>query len=341
LRNLSRVPIVTVVVLPPAYPAVGMPSHDACACTRAVTVPAHRTDARVVVNLVEDTVAYGMPRDGMPEGVAAAQGAAASSLGPVGTTDAGFTGSGLVDAVPDDDGPADQEHEYDEHNVVQGPVEYRDRSDDAVASGRVGSQIRHAAVRGSARRPDADRATAEGAQVTDKNAEFTEFMRSARDPLHRMAFLLSGDRHRAEELTQQTFERCYRHWHKARQGDPLVYARRILANLRIDTWRRTRREVLAGPEDLANEPAASGAAARGGTVATAGTRTVEDRDAVVRALLQLPLKQRRVVVMRHLLDLSETEVARELGMPLGTVKSTASRGLAQLRTILESRGGAR
>ncbi|MBL0886115.1 sigma-70 family RNA polymerase sigma factor [Myceligenerans sp. I2] len=166
-------------------------------------------------------------------------------------------------------------------------------------------------------------------------------MRSARDPLHRMAFLLCGDRHRAEELTQQTFERCYRHWHKARQGEPLAYARRILANLRIDTWRRTRREVLAGPEDLLNEPAAGGEGPGGSASRPPDTRVVEDRDAVVRALLQLPLKQRRVVVMRHLLDLSETEVTRELGMPLGTVKSTASRGLAQLRTILEARGGVR
>ncbi|WP_460757343.1 SigE family RNA polymerase sigma factor [Myceligenerans cantabricum] len=202
----------------------------------------------------------------------------------------------------------------------------------------MGSQIRHATTRGSARRPVPARA--ENTQANDKNTEFTEFMRSARDPLHRMAFLLCGDRHRAEELTQQTFERCYRHWHKARQGEPLAYARRILANLRIDTWRRTRREVLAGPEDLLNEPAASGDGFRGDTTRSS-TRTVEDRDAVVRALLQLPLKQRRVVVMRHLLDLSETEVAGELDMPLGTVKSTASRGLAQLRTILEARGGFR
>ncbi|WP_460701834.1 SigE family RNA polymerase sigma factor [Myceligenerans halotolerans] len=293
------------------------------------------------MDLVEGLTVHGVPRDGMPEGVAAAQGAAASSRGPVGTVSVEFVGAGPVDAGPVGAGPAEQDRVYDESNVVQCPADYRNWSGDAVASGRVGAQIRHAAARGSARQPDSERATAEGAQVTDKNTEFTEFMRSARDPLHRMAFLLCGDRHRAEELTQQTFERCYRHWHKARQGEPLAYARRILANLRIDTWRRTRREVLAGPEDLLNEPAAGGEAARGGSGAASATRTVEDRDAVVRALLQLPLKQRRVVVMRHLLDLSETEVAGELGMPLGTVKSTASRGLAQLRTILEARGGAR
>ncbi|MDR7383384.1 SigE family RNA polymerase sigma factor [Promicromonospora iranensis] len=167
------------------------------------------------------------------------------------------------------------------------------------------------------------------AQIS-KNEEFTAFMREAKDPLHRMAFLLSGDAHRAEELTQQTFERCYRHWHKARVGDPLVYARRVLANLRIDAWRRTRREVLTGPDELPQDDVRVARAA-----ARMPTRTVDDRDAVVRALLRLPLKQRRVVVLRHLLDLSESEVSSELGIPLGTVKSTASRGLAHLRAILD------
>ena len=171
--------------------------------------------------------------------------------------------------------------------------------------------------------------TRRNAQIS-KNEEFTVFMREAKDPLHRMAFLLSGDAHRAEELTQQTFERCYRHWHKARAGDPLVYARRVLANLRIDAWRRTRREVLTGPDDLPQDDARVARAA-----ARMPTRSVDDRDAVVRALLRLPLKQRRVVVLRHLLDLSESEVSSELGIPLGTVKSTASRGLAHLRSILD------
>ncbi|WP_125775563.1 SigE family RNA polymerase sigma factor [Antribacter gilvus] len=167
-----------------------------------------------------------------------------------------------------------------------------------------------------------------------RNAEFTEFMRAAKDPLHRMAYLLCGDAHRAEELTQQAFERTYRSWHKARDGDPLAYARRVLANLRIDTWRRTRREVLTGPDGLPHTTARGERPASG---------TVDDRDAVVRALLRLPLKQRRVVVLRHLLDLSEAEVSHELGIPVGTVKSTASRALAHLRAMLDlqSLGGAR
>ncbi|MDO8143655.1 MULTISPECIES: SigE family RNA polymerase sigma factor [unclassified Isoptericola] len=168
----------------------------------------------------------------------------------------------------------------------------------------------------------------------DRNAEFTAFMRAHTDVLHRMAYLLCGDRHRAEELVQQTFERTYRHWGRARDGDPLAYARRILANVRIDTWRRTRREVSTSHDDLSGAPSWTGRPPPG----RAETGTVDDRDAVVRALLLLPVKQRRVVVMRHLLELSEAEVAGELGLPTGTVKSTASRGLHRLRTLLDLDG---
>jgi len=138
--------------------------------------------------------------------------------------------------------------------------------------------------------------------------EFEEFFRVARDPLFRMAYLLSGDPHRADDLVQQTFERTWRSWRSARQGDPLVWSRRVLANLRIDTWRRTRREVLT-------ETDADGAT-------EGGERAVDGRDAVVRALLTLPVRQRRIVVLRHLLELSEAEVAAELGVSVGTVKST-------------------
>ncbi|MFD6166202.1 SigE family RNA polymerase sigma factor [Oerskovia sp. NPDC060287] len=186
---------------------------------------------------------------------------------------------------------------------------------------------------------DGGHATQDVVLHATRNAEFTVFMEQAVGPLHRMAYLLCGDQHRAEELTQQTFERTYRAWSKARDGDPLVYARRILANLRVDTWRRTRREVLSGPEDLQGHVEELAVAPRGAGPVRTAPAGVDDRDLVVRALLQLPLKQRRVVVMRHLLDLSETEVSTELGLPVGTVKSTASRALARLRTILDDSPG--
>lgn len=54
----------------------------------------------------------------------------------------------------------------------------------------------------------------------------------------------------------------------------------------------------------------------------------------MRALAHLSARQRRVVVLRHLVGLSEKEVAEDLGVSVGTVKTTASRGLHRLRTLL-------
>ncbi|WP_369795275.1 sigma-70 family RNA polymerase sigma factor [Cellulomonas sp. KRMCY2] len=109
----------------------------------------------------------------------------------------------------------------------------------------------------------------------------------------------------------------------ARTGHrPSAYARRTLANLRIDTWRKHRNEVLVGTDEFFS-----------GTIASAAQHHAE-RDALVRALLQLTERRRRVVVLRYLLDLSEREVADDLNISVGTVKSTASRGLDQLRALL-------
>lgn len=158
--------------------------------------------------------------------------------------------------------------------------------------------------------------------AADRHAEFTTFMAEATPALARTAWLLCGDEHRAEELVQQTLMRTYLAWPTARQHEPLAYARRTLANLRIDTWRKRRREVLLPAADMPERPDAGLADAHA------------DRDQLVRALMSLPVHQRRVVVLRHLEGLSEREVAESLGVSLGTVKSTGSRGLARLRVLL-------
>ncbi|MEV0716822.1 SigE family RNA polymerase sigma factor [Asanoa sp. NPDC050611] len=154
-----------------------------------------------------------------------------------------------------------------------------------------------------------------------RDQEFVEFVGASGRYLLRTALLLCGDRARAEELVQATYERTYRSWRVARAGDPRAYARRVLVNLRIDGWRRTRREVLVEPGALP-DPARPDHA--GDVVA---------RSAVVQALARLPLAQRRVVILRHLLDLTETEVAHELEISVGTVKSHHARGIARLREI--------
>ena len=145
-------------------------------------------------------------------------------------------------------------------------------------------------------------------------------MTAHRRDLLRAAWLLVGDEHRAEELTQQALVRTYAAWSRAGR-DPLPYARRVLVNLRVDTWRRRRREVLVAPDDLPE-------------TAVPASRRTEDRDQLLRALALLTPRQRRIVVLRHLLDLADAEGADDLGISPGTVRSTASRGLAVLRAAL-------
>jgi RNA polymerase sigma-70 factor (sigma-E family) len=155
-----------------------------------------------------------------------------------------------------------------------------------------------------------------------RDRQFEAFVVDVGPYLLRVALLLSGDLNHAEDLVQTTFERTYRSWERARSTDPRAYARKVLVNLRIDRWRRTHREVLASPETLPQRASPGHA------------DTVDGRNEVVRALAVLPLAQRRVVVLRHLLDLSESETARELGLSVGTVKSHNARALARLRTLL-------
>ncbi len=161
------------------------------------------------------------------------------------------------------------------------------------------------------------------ASAADWDGEFTAFVAQCGQALGRTARLLCGDPHRAEELTQLALVRTYLAWGTARRGEPLAYARRVLANARIDTWRTRRREVLTAPESMP-EPR--------------GTTVPDDpggRDEVVVALHRLPVKRRRVVVLRYVEGLSELEVADTLGISVGAVKSAASRGTAQLRAELK------
>lgn len=152
-----------------------------------------------------------------------------------------------------------------------------------------------------------------------RNSEFTSFMLAHQAELLRTAWFLVGDASRAEELTQHALTRTYAAWSRARR-DPLAYTRRVIVNLRTDTWRRRRRETLVPGTGVPDQIAAQDTG-------------VENRDEISRLLDALSPRQRRVVVLRYLLDLPESDVANELNVSVGTVKSTASRALAVLRTV--------
>jgi len=147
---------------------------------------------------------------------------------------------------------------------------------------------------------------------------FDEFATAAWPRLLRSAYLLTGDHHLAEDLTQTALVRTYAHWRRVRRSDALAYTRRVLVNLNIDRIRRRHGTVDVGDTLLETLPSRPDS-------------RVDQRDEAVRLLRTLTDRERRVVVLRHYFDLSEAEVAEELDVTRGTVKSTLSRALAKLR----------
>lgn len=161
----------------------------------------------------------------------------------------------------------------------------------------------------------------------DRDAEFTAFVAAHGPALMRTAWLLCGERARGEDVAQQALVRTYLAW--PRLADPLAYARRAVATARIDAWRLRRREVLVAPDD---HVVAGLADTRPSGRSPEGPQA--ERDLLLRALRTLPRQQRRVVVLRYLVDLPEAQVAEMLGVSAGTVRSTLSRGLDRLRGLL-------
>ncbi len=150
---------------------------------------------------------------------------------------------------------------------------------------------------------------------------FDDFVRSRSTGLLRVAYLLTGDRHAAEDLVQEVLEQMYLRWRRI-EGSPEAYARRALVNRSTNRWRWRARRPETPLESGHERPEPD----HGDNVVI--------RSAVLDALRGLPPKQRAAVVLRYLDDLPVHEVAAALGCSEGTVKSNASRGLDRLRQIL-------
>ena len=157
-----------------------------------------------------------------------------------------------------------------------------------------------------------------------RDAEFTAFVAEESPALGRTAWFLTGDRDAAADLLQATLVKTYVAWTRVRPNEAAAYARRIMVNEGIDRWRRHRDVV--GLTELPDPGSPSAEAA------------FDERERLGRLLADLPLQQRRVIVLRFLHDLSEKAVAEELGLPIGTVKSSTARGLATLRSAVVEKG---
>ena len=150
--------------------------------------------------------------------------------------------------------------------------------------------------------------------------EFTEFAETASPRLRRMAFLLCGDWHTAEDLAQTALAKVFVSWRKIRRQEAVqAYATRTLVNTYLAHKRlKSSSEVLSG---WLPEPPAEAAAP-------------ETRMVVLDALATLPPRCRAVVVLRYWADLSVDQAAAVLGCSPGNVKSQNARGLDKLRAVL-------
>ena len=155
--------------------------------------------------------------------------------------------------------------------------------------------------------------------------EFAEFFTARFDFARRIGYALCGDWTEAEELAQTAFVRMYAHWGRVRTETADAYLRTVLTRAFLDTRRRgrAREQVMAEvPERAAPD-----------------TGYDHERETLIAALASVPARQRAVLVLRFLQDLSIEQAASTLGCSTGTVKSQTTRGLANLRQAYQALSG--
>jgi RNA polymerase sigma-70 factor (sigma-E family) len=151
------------------------------------------------------------------------------------------------------------------------------------------------------------------------DATFDAFVAARSTALLRLAYLLTGDQYRAEDLVQDALVKVGLRWHRIGLAGAEAYTRRVLVREHATFWRRprNRREL---------------------TVAVLPDQLVEPVDldlrlAVRQALARLTPKQRAVLVLRYFEDLPEAQVADLLNCSVGTVRSQTARALARMRLL--------
>ncbi|WP_405583862.1 SigE family RNA polymerase sigma factor [Streptomyces sp. NBC_01190] len=151
--------------------------------------------------------------------------------------------------------------------------------------------------------------------------QFTAYVRTKGPTLLRTARALTPNPADAEDLLQTALTKTYLAWdriddHRAVDG----YVRRTLVNTRTSQWRKRKVDEFS-TDELPERP---------GTGPDPAEQQAQ-RDALLRAIVRLPPRQRAMVVLRYYEDLSEVQTAELLGVSVGTVKSAVSRALGKLR----------
>jgi RNA polymerase sigma-70 factor, ECF subfamily len=158
----------------------------------------------------------------------------------------------------------------------------------------------------------------EGA-APEAEASFDSFVLATRSKLVGQAYAFTGDLGSAQDLVQEAYIKAWRNWENLqRYQNREAWVRRVLYNLAVSGWRKARRRRISEQRRWLEQP-----------------RAVEfdpntQHQELAQALHSLPEQQQRVLVLHHVAGLRISEVAEELGLPEGTVKSSLSRGRASL-----------
>ncbi len=161
------------------------------------------------------------------------------------------------------------------------------------------------------------------------DADIERLYRTQRLSMVRLALLLVDDRETAEDVAQDAFAALHRRWQSLRTEDAAIgYLRTCVVNGARSVLRR-RRTVRRQPQPDADLFVAESADRR--------VLLAEEHREVIAAMRRLPARQREVIVLRYWSELSEPQIAATLGISVGSVKSSASRGRDAIAAIL---GGA-
>jgi RNA polymerase sigma-70 factor (ECF subfamily) len=153
-------------------------------------------------------------------------------------------------------------------------------------------------------------------------ADFSEFYAASYARLLAQVVLVTGDLAEAEDLLQEAFVRAAGRWPRlVSYQAPEAWVRRVALNLAADSARRLRRRAAAVLRLASAPPALEGPA---------------DLVDLAAALRRLSVGQRQAIVLHHLVGLSVAEVAWELGVPVGTVKTRLARGRRALARWLSA-----
>lgn len=153
-------------------------------------------------------------------------------------------------------------------------------------------------------------------------AEFHAFYAATSHKLVGQLFAMTGDLGEAEDALQEAYIRAWQHWPKiSAYENPEGWVRSVAFKLCVNAWWKARNRVTAHRRA---EPRSQ----------QSGAELGPDLVALVGALRQLPERQRRVLVLHYVADLTVEQISRETGMPAGTIKSHLSRGRTALAPLL-------